>query len=312
MASERRFFWTKVWGAPVDPGHEALAFNSEKTRDAVLAEALPGDIIVYLTSDATEADPMRRGRVAGAAEIAGPPEPVMVEEIRDGLRNRPEDYREDGRFRWPYGITVSRTWRVIDQEANDALISDHAKKGIQGAAKIHPMSAQEVQRFMGLRVREQVEISEEGGCPDQLPFLTSLRRPWRQKAGRRAGANVVPGCEFYVAVIYDAFGLTFNAGSGKALERIAALNLYRRASQGEALWAKHQIWEFDTVDAARAAEDHLVARTRELGFGSHDHGEFIVGVTMKQLSKLFSEAVEAGSACDAAIADGTTDLQAAP
>lgn len=300
MAIERRFFWKKVWGAPSSPGHEALAFSYEKARDAVLADIRPGDIVVYLTSDTTEADPMRRGRVAGAVEISDPPEPLMVENFRDGLHNRDVDYRADGRFRWPYGITVSRTWRVIDREANDALIPDHAKKGIQGASTIHPMTPEEVQRFMNLRVREQVEEGEEGGRPDQLPFLTSLRRPWRQKAGQRAGADVVPGCEFYVAVINDAHGMTFKAGSGKALERIAALNLYRRVSQGEKLWAKHQIWEFDTVEVARAAEDHLLARTRALGFGSPDHGEFIVGIEMKQLSELFSEAVEAGSARDAA------------
>lgn len=77
---DRRFFWTKVWGDPDVPAHDALAFNHESTRDDVLATILPGDIIVYLISDATEADSMMRGRVAGAVEVAEPPpDPVMVE-----------------------------------------------------------------------------------------------------------------------------------------------------------------------------------------------------------------------------------------
>ena len=60
---DRRFFWTKVWGAPDVPAHDALAFNYKSTRDDALATILPGDIIVYLTSDATEALPMMCGRV---------------------------------------------------------------------------------------------------------------------------------------------------------------------------------------------------------------------------------------------------------
>ena len=295
MDNDRRFYWTKVWGAPEAPGHEALAFNSDKTRDAVLGYIRPGDVVVYLTSDATEADPMRRGRVAGAAEIATPPEPVSVEEIREGLRNKPEDYREDGRFRWPYGITLSRTWRVTDQESNDTLIPDHASKGIQGAATIHPMSPEEVQRFMNLRVREQVEDATEDDWPSLQSFASSLRRPWKQRAGRREGGDVVPGTTFYIAVIADRHGMTFKAGSGKVDERLAALNLYRRASQGEQHWAIHHRTHFESVEAARAAEDHLLARTRELGFCSPDHGEFIVRITMKQLGKLITEAVEAGT-----------------
>jgi len=295
MQSDRRFFWTKVWGVPDVPAHDAIAFNSERTRDAVLAEIRPGDIVAYLTSDATEADAMMRGRVAGAVEVADPPEPVMVEDLRKEGRTRPEDYRQDGRFRWPYGITVSRTWRVVDQEANDALIPDHAAMGIQGAATIHEMRPEEIQRFLRLRVVEQVA----GATVERQPFSTSLRRPWRQKAGPRAGAEVVPGSQFYVAVIHDNHGMTFKAGSGKSADRLVELNRYRRASQGETLWSIYQVWDFDTVDGARAAEDHLLARTRALGYGSKDHGEFILDISMSTLSELCSEAVAAGEAAEA-------------
>lgn len=279
------------------PAHDALAFNHESTRDDVLAQILPGDIIVYLTSDATEADSMMRGRVAGAVEVADPPEAIMVEPLRIN-RNRPEDFRKDGRFRWPFGITVSRTWRVIDQEANDALVPDHAAIGIQGAATIHAMRPAEIQRFLRLRVVEQVE----GEMADRQPFSASLRRPWRQKAG----SEVQPGSQFYVAVIVDAHGTTFKAGSGKADDRLRELNKYRRPTQGENLWSMYQVWDFDTVDAARMAEDHMLLRANEMGFGSKDHNEFIVGIGMAQLADFFAEAVERGSEKDVAT-EGTAD-----
>lgn len=299
MQADRRFFWTKVWGRPDSPSHDALAFNSERTRDAVMAAACPGDIVVYLTSDATEADPMMRGRVAGAVEISDPPEPVMVEDLRKDGRTRAEDYRQDGRFRWPYGIKVARAWRVVDQESNDALIPDHASKGIQGAATIHPMRPDEAQRFRRLRVVEQVE----GEANEREPFSTSLRRPWRQKAGLRAGSEVMPGCQLYIAVIYDTHGLTYKVGSGKSEERLEELNRYRRSHQGEARWSIFQAWDFASVDGARAAEDHLIARAHALGHGSKDHGEFLIGIEMPQLAELSEEAVGIGQAADLGVAD---------
>lgn len=292
MTSERAYFWTKVWGKPDVPEHDALAFNSEKVRNSVLEAIQPGDIVVYLTSDATEADPMMRGRVSGAVEIADPLRSVAVEDLRTDGRIKPQDYRDDGRFRWPYGITISRSWHVIDQEANDTLVPDHASKGIQGAATIHPMTAKEVQRFQRLRVIE-VEAAESGEGSRE-PFATSLRRPWRQKAGLRADSVVVPGCELYVAVIHDKYGMTFKIGSGKSKERLDALNCYRRPSQGEALWSIYQSWEFKTADQARTAEDHLLAHARAMGHGSKDHGEFIVGISMRDLAQLCLDAVAAG------------------
>lgn len=234
-----------------------------------------------------------RGRVAGAVEVADPPEPVMVEKLR-GQKSRPEDYRKDGRFRWPFGIKVARTWKVIDQEANDALVPDHASKEIQGAATIHPMRPEEVQRFLRLRVEEQVD----GEKTNRQPFSTSVSRSWRQKAGQRAGSEVEPGTQLYIAVIADSHGMTLKIGSGKAEERLAELNRYRRPSQGEMLWSKYQTWDFATVDAARAAEDHLLAQARVMGHGSKDHSEFIVGIAMSQLAELFTEAVAVGQAQD--------------
>ncbi|WP_187430929.1 hypothetical protein ROLI_033180 [Roseobacter fucihabitans] len=282
------FFWTKVWGQPDEPAKDALAFNSERIRDRVLKFTQPGDIVVYLTSDTTDADPLVRGRVAGAVEIAGAP--VMVEEIRAAERIRPHEYREDGRFRWPFGISVSRTWRVIDQESNDSLISDHAAKGIQGAATIHPMTPEEVVRFRSLRVAEQTPDGERGS----EPFRTSVRSAWHQKPGQRAGADVAPGCQLYIAVIHDDHGMTVKVGSGKAEDRLKELNRYRRVSQGETVWSLYQQYEFDTAAAARAAEDHLLREAHAAGFGSPDHSEFILGMEMRALNKLFAEVVEMG------------------
>jgi hypothetical protein len=287
---QRSYYWTKVWGRPREPATEALLFNSEGYRDVALQRLRPGDIVVYLTSDATAADPMVRGHVSGAVEIEG--RPILAEELGIPDRANPVDFREDGRFRWPYGITISRAWRVVDKESNDNLIPGHREKGLQGAATIHEMSLDEVARFQSLRVEEQVS----DGSPSADVFLVSLRRPWRQKSGPRASGQVQPGCDLYVAWIADRHGITFKVGSGKHVDRISALNLYRRPSQGEVLWslAKGLRYSFGTPEAAQDAEYHLLERAKAEGFGSPDHSEFLVGITFERVRTLFAKAVEVG------------------
>ena len=194
-----------------------MALSPAGTRQRILSYIQPGDIVVYLTSDAKESDPMLRGRLAGAVEIADPVEEVDGESMRPDIKRPAEHCRGgDGRFRWPYGIAVSRTWTFIEQESNDTLIPDHADKGMQGAASIHEMRPEEIGRLMSLNVRERVK----GEDTAKLPFQGSLHRHWRQKAGIREAANVNPGSQLYIAQIYDTHGLTFKVGSGKAADRI--------------------------------------------------------------------------------------------
>jgi hypothetical protein len=290
----RNYFWTKTWGAPDKPKHDALALSHQRTRERILEYIRPGDIVVYLTSDGKEADPMLRGRLAGAVEIADPVEIVDVESLRPGVRRPPEHYREDGRFRWPYGIAVSRCWGFIEQEQNDTLIPNHADLRMQGAATIHPMEPEEIGRLMALEVREVVEGEE----PSRLPFSGSLQRPWRQKARRREGADVEPGTELYIALIADGHGLTFKVGSGKTEERLRALNAYRRGSEGEVLWSIKSKYEFASVEAARAAEDYILEKGKAAGHGSPDNREFLIGITMRSINELFSEAIVVGLAED--------------
>lgn len=292
----RRYYWTKTWGAPDVPEYDALALSHEGTRQRILGYIQPGDIVVYLTSDAKESDPMLRGRLAGAVEIADPVQKVDVEALRPGVRRPPQHYREgDGRFRWPYGIAVSRTWSFIEQESNDTLIPDHAGKGMQGAASIHEMRPEEIGRLMSLNVHEQVKDE----ATEKLPFQGSLHRPWRQKAGMRAPANVDPGTHLYIAQIYDAHGLTFKVGSGKAAERIEDLNRYRRLTQGEAKWSERSSSHFATVAGARAAEDFILSEAKKARYGSKDHSEFLVGISSRDLNALYSKAIEIGLAMDA-------------
>lgn len=303
------FYWTKTWGAPDVPAYDALALSHEKTRKRILEYINPGDIVVYLTSDGKEADPMRRGRLAGAVEIADPLTEVDVESLRPGLKRPPEHYRADGRFRWPFGIAVSRCWVFIEKESNDTLIPNHADLRMQGAATIHPMREAEVARLMTLEVREVVE----GEKAPTLPFSGSLQRPWRQKAGFRPGGEVQPGTKLYIAQIADHYGLTFKVGSGKPDERLQEMNRYRRGSKGEMLWSIKSVYEFATVAAARAAEDYILLEAKKAGYGSIDHSEFLVGISHRDLNALYSESIKVGLAKDAeAHAAGVHDTVSRP
>ncbi|MEO9629685.1 MAG: hypothetical protein ABJG14_04535 [Sulfitobacter sp.] len=144
-----------------------------------------------MTSDAKESDPLLRGRLAGAVEIADPAQEVDVEFLRPDVKRPSEQYRQgDGRFCWPFGNAVTRTWTFIEQESNDMLIPDHADKGMQGAARIHEMHPEEIGRLMSLNVRERVK----GEDTPNLPFQGSLNRPWRQKVACAKPCMSIPVC----------------------------------------------------------------------------------------------------------------------
>ncbi|WP_156800938.1 hypothetical protein [Oceaniovalibus guishaninsula] len=298
------YYWTKVWGGPGEPATEALLFSKKGARDSALKKVRRGDIVVYLTSDAAEADSMLRGRVCGAVEIAGAP--VLAEDLDLPGRARDVDFNDRGDFRWPFGITIRRSWRVMDKEANDALIPGHRKLGLQGAATIHEMQPDEIARFQGLRVQQQVEGTSQ---PGQEIFAIAQNRPWMQKEGPQKAPYKVPGCDLYVAVIHDCHGMTFKVGSGKHEDRIDALNLFRRRSQGEATWSllKGHLYGFHSPNAAQAAEYHIIEHARKRGFGTKDHSEFIAGIDMKDLAALFVEAVKVGIAKDAEFAGVRND-----
>ena len=122
-------------------------------------------------------------------------------------------------------------------------------------------------------------------------------RPWHQKAATRASVDVQPGRELYVACISDRHGVTFKVGSGKSEDRIKELNCYRRPSQGEIAWAfvEGMRHEFPTFEQARQAEDYILDSAHRLGFGSSDHGEFLIHIEVSLLRSLFFEAVTIAS-----------------
>ncbi|MCE6959313.1 hypothetical protein LAZ40_09645 [Cereibacter sphaeroides] len=300
---EPNIFWKKVWGPPRSPSRTMLAFNSEANRRHAQGLLVPGDIVVFLTTNENAANANFRGHVCGAVEIEG--REVLAEDLGIPDLSREVDFREDGTFRWPFGLSVSRCWQVLGRKRNDWLIPDHATYGIQAAARIHPMDEIQARRF---RACDVVEVLEEGEAEREV-FRESLRRPWRQKAGERQGAEVRPGTELYVARIVDlpkggvvrTVTTTYKVGSGKPEERLAALNLYRRPSCGEPLWnlvpeLRH---EFRTSDGARDAEDHLLREAKALGHASPDHSEFLQGIGPQDLARLFEAAVKAGQARDA-------------
>lgn len=289
----QRFFWTKVWGAPGAPEDDALTFAHPKQREDALALLRPGDVVVFLTSDVGEADPVFRGLVSGAVEIEG--ERITAEELGLVAKAPPSHRNKTGEYRWPWGITISRAWRAVEKLRNDEIAADHARLGLHGAATVHPLEPSGMGRVERLRMEE---VTRDGAsAPKRL--IEFRPRPPRQVAGPRAGGEVDPGTELYVAVLIRP-AVTFKIGSGHAAERLRHLNHYRRPFQGEDVWSipSGLTYRFETPDAARDAEDHLLEGGKARGFGSPDNSEFLI-CGMNDLKALFNEAVEHGRDADA-------------
>jgi hypothetical protein len=93
-----KVFATRVWG--FDPGvWPVITFGLEGNRDWLLQNSSSGDRIVFVGTQGAPTSESERGRLLGMAEI-GRRAVDTLDVIRADIRN-PEDYDEQGNFKWP-------------------------------------------------------------------------------------------------------------------------------------------------------------------------------------------------------------------
>ena len=85
-----------------------IMFSHKGSRDSLLRDSEPGDLIVFVATKGNETAEEDRGRVLGAAEIGR--KEVRTEEVVDISTSPARDFI-DGKFRWPEAIPMLRAWR---------------------------------------------------------------------------------------------------------------------------------------------------------------------------------------------------------
>ena len=85
-----------------------ITFSHKGSRDSLLRNSEPRDLIAFVATKGDEAAEEDRGRVLGAAEIGG--KEVRTEEVVDTSTFPARDFI-DSKIRWPKAIPMLRAWR---------------------------------------------------------------------------------------------------------------------------------------------------------------------------------------------------------
>jgi hypothetical protein len=89
--------------------HPVIAFGKGGNRDALINASSPGDLVVFVGTQAEPTAEAERGRLLGIAEFARIP--VDVRDVTDPAQMKPTDLASDGSLLWPKGLPILRAWR---------------------------------------------------------------------------------------------------------------------------------------------------------------------------------------------------------
>ncbi len=155
-------FMTKVWGfrGPSTP----LQFSTEGWRANAreLLQHAPGAVVLLVATKGPQVDEQDKGRLQGVMEPTL--EPVMSLDF--DVQTRPEDFDENGNYKWPFGLLNRRAWRLLDHPLLDE-ISDrdfHMDSALglvemtpEEEAKVRSLRWEPIELLKSVRVNTRIE-----------------------------------------------------------------------------------------------------------------------------------------------------------
>jgi hypothetical protein len=281
-------FMTKVWGfhGPSTP----LQFSKEgwRTNARELLQRAPGAVVLLVATKGPQVDDEDKGRLLGIMELTL--EPVMSLDF--DFQTRPQDFDENGNYKWPYGLLNRRAWRLLDRPLLDE-ISDRDFH-IDSASGLVEMTPVEEAKVRALRW-EPIEILKSVRADTRIGDESSARKrgappPSTIRAGimhmRNAPAHT------YAMRVKGASAIAFKIGwasDAKARER--KFNLASIPALGGLSYEIKLIHLWETARSAFLMEQ-LVLRH----FDKHRHPanrEVITGISEETLLQTWTTQVQA-------------------
>lgn len=105
-----------------------ITFSQPGNRDALLRQAQPGEVVVFVGTRGEDTAENNRGMVLGAAEIGN--KSVKSEDVVD-LSTVPAHHFESGRYRWPEAIPMLRAWRFDPVRPSSEVLIDGLRSDAQ-------------------------------------------------------------------------------------------------------------------------------------------------------------------------------------
>lgn len=173
-------FMTKTWGFgdPCGP----LQFSTEGWRTRARAELRPGDLVVIVGTKELPTQPSEQGRLLGIMEPTT--EVVLWQDFE--LPTRPEDFDDEGEYRWPFGLLNRAAWKIADvdrRRLEDVTSREFHMDAVLGivpltereAAAVAELGREPVELLLPVRARAQIK-GEETARRRAAPPPTTTRQ----------------------------------------------------------------------------------------------------------------------------------------
>lgn len=163
-------YMTKTWGFASPSG--PLQFSQPGWRESARKKLKPGDLVVIIGTLGSETHETERGRVLGLMQ----PTTTPVSSLDYKLARGPQDFDENGKYKWPFGLELEAAWRFEDPRPLLTAISSRTFN-MDSALGIVPLELHEASTVLALP-KQQVALIQ--------PIRTIARKAadesWRKSA----------------------------------------------------------------------------------------------------------------------------------
>lgn len=163
-------YMKKTWGFGVPSG--PLQFSTQGARDNARRFLNPEDLVVIVGTQGEPTQGHEQNKILGLVE----PTKMAISSLDYLFQRRPQDFDEQGNYRWPYGLELRAAWRFLEPRAYLADVSQRnfGREGVLGLVELLPA---EEARILALP-REQIELLQ--------PLRTTVRISGEEVARKRA------------------------------------------------------------------------------------------------------------------------------
>lgn len=146
-----KFFAKRVYG--FDPTRwPTISFSLAANRDLLLQQSEIGDYIVFV---GTQDDPTAeedRGRILGSARIGRTP--VNTLDLIAAPDEKPRyDFNDDGSFRWPYAVAMTKAWAFpAKPRLLDVIARQLPMNAISQAVLLNDEDSSAIQALVGVEI----------------------------------------------------------------------------------------------------------------------------------------------------------------
>ncbi len=286
-------FVSKVWGFdnPCGP----LVFNSAGWRDNSAAELQPSDRVLLVGTWGDETAEPDRNRILGMME----PSNIQVATSDFPLPN-PTDhraYREDGSYRWPFGLLNKRAWEFAPGLFLGAVAPREGNPfGSAAAAGIVPLTPEEAARVLA-HPHHEIELLKS--------ISTDKKLVGEQEAKRRGAPVPTEGVRRGVMHmrLAPAYVYWFRLVAGKTIvghkigwafewkRRLGQFNSVSLAALGGLQYKGHQVQLLGTARLAYHVEQQLFT-----ALDQHRHPanrEILTGIATPKVEEVWDKYVGA-------------------